>query len=340
MHLAFLKSFNYKLLSANLNIFVLGCLFVFFIYHITIYFQNKDKLFLYYSIYVILLFFFFSFYSGYLKRGIYAKIATFLEYPIQPIFWIFYILFLKEVLELKKYMLKWNKILSKIIKIFLAFSIGFILIKIFATKYIYQLFILITGIIIILIAIVNNILIYKNIKTKIANYFLIGTTLFLVFSCLSVVFSIKHKITGVTPNLRAISYMQVGAVIEILLFSFIVAYKTKLDRDKKEELKKLYHIQLNQINSLQERIALNLKINKDNKNENLYNLEHINSVSKNNLTKREFEILQLISKGNSNNEIVEKLFISLNTVKYHLRNIYEKLDVKNRIEASQFFNKI
>ncbi len=50
------------------------------------------------------------------------------------------------------------------------------------------------------------------------------------------------------------------------------------------------------------------------------------------LTNREFEILKLICEGLSNEEIAKKLFISKNTVKTHLRNIYEKLNVKNRLE--------
>jgi DNA-binding CsgD family transcriptional regulator len=51
------------------------------------------------------------------------------------------------------------------------------------------------------------------------------------------------------------------------------------------------------------------------------------------LSMREFEILNLISTGKTNREIAELTFISENTVKYHLKNIYVKLDVKNRTEA-------
>ncbi len=51
------------------------------------------------------------------------------------------------------------------------------------------------------------------------------------------------------------------------------------------------------------------------------------------LTGRESEILWFMGQGCSNSLIAEKLFISENTVKYHLKNIYIKLDVKNRIQA-------
>ncbi|EOZ97125.1 Response regulator LiaR [Indibacter alkaliphilus LW1] len=52
-----------------------------------------------------------------------------------------------------------------------------------------------------------------------------------------------------------------------------------------------------------------------------------------NLTKREFEILQLISSGHSNAEIADNLFLSLSTVKTHLSNLYVKMDVKRRTQA-------
>jgi DNA-binding NarL/FixJ family response regulator len=54
------------------------------------------------------------------------------------------------------------------------------------------------------------------------------------------------------------------------------------------------------------------------------------------LTDREQEILQLISKGMSNRAISEKLFISENTVKYHIKNLLQKLSLKNRAEAAAY----
>jgi DNA-binding CsgD family transcriptional regulator len=56
------------------------------------------------------------------------------------------------------------------------------------------------------------------------------------------------------------------------------------------------------------------------------------------LTQREAEILEEISIGLKNNEIAQKLFVSENTVKFHIKNIYIKLDVKNRIQALQKAN--
>lgn len=51
------------------------------------------------------------------------------------------------------------------------------------------------------------------------------------------------------------------------------------------------------------------------------------------LSKRETEVLKLIAQGYKNIDIADKLFVSQNTIKTHIKNIYVKLDVKNRIEA-------
>jgi len=51
------------------------------------------------------------------------------------------------------------------------------------------------------------------------------------------------------------------------------------------------------------------------------------------LSKRELEVLQLMAQGLSNQEIAERLFVSLSTVKTHSTNLFEKLDVKRRTQA-------
>jgi DNA-binding NarL/FixJ family response regulator len=54
------------------------------------------------------------------------------------------------------------------------------------------------------------------------------------------------------------------------------------------------------------------------------------------LTRREFEILQLVAEGHSNSQLATMLWVTEQTVKFHLSNIYRKLDVANRTEASRW----
>ena len=51
------------------------------------------------------------------------------------------------------------------------------------------------------------------------------------------------------------------------------------------------------------------------------------------LTERELEVLKLVARGLNNRDIANELFISENTVKNHIRNILEKLQLHSRMEA-------
>ena len=52
------------------------------------------------------------------------------------------------------------------------------------------------------------------------------------------------------------------------------------------------------------------------------------------LTEREIDVLKLIAEGCSNPEIAEKLFLSVGTVKTHVKHIYGKLGVDDRVKAA------
>jgi DNA-binding NarL/FixJ family response regulator len=54
------------------------------------------------------------------------------------------------------------------------------------------------------------------------------------------------------------------------------------------------------------------------------------------LTERELEILQLVASGASNGDIARQLWITQQTVKFHVSNVYRKLDVGNRTEACHY----
>lgn len=53
------------------------------------------------------------------------------------------------------------------------------------------------------------------------------------------------------------------------------------------------------------------------------------------ISKREHEVLELMAQGLSNQEIADKIFVSLNTVKTHTSNLFLKLETKRRIQAVQ-----
>ena len=52
------------------------------------------------------------------------------------------------------------------------------------------------------------------------------------------------------------------------------------------------------------------------------------------LSPRETEVLELASRGMTNNEVAERLHVSVHAVKFHLAAVYRKLGVSNRTEAA------
>lgn len=71
--------------------------------------------------------------------------------------------------------------------------------------------------------------------------------------------------------------------------------------------------------------------NKTRENKNTVSTKTIENISK--LTQRELEILKMVSKGASNADIADKLFVKEVTIKTHLNSIYKKLNVENRVQA-------
>lgn len=63
------------------------------------------------------------------------------------------------------------------------------------------------------------------------------------------------------------------------------------------------------------------------------NNEELNGTA---LTKREYEVIRLISKGHNNKEIATELFISEKTVKNHVSNIFKKIKVTDRTQAALY----
>jgi DNA-binding NarL/FixJ family response regulator len=63
--------------------------------------------------------------------------------------------------------------------------------------------------------------------------------------------------------------------------------------------------------------------------------ENITSDEEYNLTPREIEVLEQLSKGLKYNAIAENLFLSTGTIRKHVENIYAKLQVHNKLEAIQ-----
>ena len=70
----------------------------------------------------------------------------------------------------------------------------------------------------------------------------------------------------------------------------------------------------------------------------IHNPDSVNKVT-DRLSPYEFALAMMAARGKSNQEIADYLKISVNTVKFHLSSIYQKVEVSNRKELEQYLNK-
>jgi len=110
--------------------------------------------------------------------------------------------------------------------------------------------------------------------------------------------------------------LKVGGIVQIVALWFAVVIR---ERSLKIENTKMKNDILNFTNEL------NSSNNKDYQKSLLEEL-----------TLRELEIFNLISEGKTNKQIANKISVSVNTVKFHIKNIYEKLNIHSRKEISKF----
>ena len=73
-------------------------------------------------------------------------------------------------------------------------------------------------------------------------------------------------------------------------------------------------------------------LSSENANRNI-TIAHLNELVLYPLSEKEFEVLLDIKDGLTNAQIAKKQFLSISTIKFHAKNIYQKLDVKNRTSA-------
>ncbi|TPN84648.1 sensor histidine kinase [Aquimarina algicola] len=213
---------------------VQGILFVLFLYHFLFFFQNKNRMFLYYSAFVFCLLVYFV---HYIPEMFYipdiSHVSVTLFYGIQFLAYFFYICYVREVLNTKNLISKWDAILQLAKKILLIFIViisisSFFLSTIEIFTLVVLLFYLVT-----LFATVNYFIFYrfKGIPVKLL---IIGSVVYLILANVSLVLSIRIAFYNVIPKYNPIIFMQIGAIIEGLIFALIVGYKfNEIERKKR-----------------------------------------------------------------------------------------------------------
>ncbi|OYT16096.1 MAG: hypothetical protein B7C24_09550 [Bacteroidetes bacterium 4572_77] len=153
----------------------------------------------------------------------------------------------------------------------------------------------------------------------------------------------EYQYQSELENRRKLTLWMLISFLVIAVFVLFYLYQVKR-RNSKLEMEQMRNDIQEYIQRLEdfeiqskERVSLEKEKSKKAIDENIETEKDIfyNNVKKYGLSEREMDVLLLISEGLKNDEIAEKLFLSVSTIKTHTRNIFIKLDVRNRIEAAR-----
>ncbi|MDZ4666859.1 MAG: tetratricopeptide repeat protein [bacterium] len=149
------------------------------------------------------------------------------------------------------------------------------------------------------------------------------------------------QITQMKKNRTGYNYLLLALFIFIVMIAFFFRKRLKHQQSLEENISSIDK----QISSLKfENVALKSKLVQTETELHSLVLKYTEAKEKlpNNLvglSKREYEVLLFIAEGLSDKEIAEKIFVSVNTVKTHVRRIYDKLMVGSRVEATLMLNR-
>ncbi len=221
----------------GITIFILGILFVLSIYHFLLYFQHKDKVYLYYSSYTFLIF------INHLNDTSFGFISTltqpyigFLNYFDYPLMWLYntiYFVFGFTFLNLKAYSKKWYSFIFKVI--------AFLIIVIFSTVFLATItgdinYIYTVGAYMVPFFFIFGIIVYYplfKLKMPLKGYIIIGSFILFISSLLAY-YSRSFDFISSESNL-GFSIFYIGVLIENIVFSLGLGHKQKMILKEKNE---------------------------------------------------------------------------------------------------------
>lgn len=297
-----------------------GVALMVFILNIIFYISLKDSTFLYYSIFMICINFSFTGFDGVVYLGFSQDFFDDYFIIFHLLIQIFGALFASNFLNLRFFYPK----LDLFGKYFIIIPTIFYFIYYITNNFLYFAIADFLGLLVLAYYWSMGILMYR--KEEFAKFFVIGYCMAL-FAALFYLTPLNFGFSAISASFNQLKF---GNIIEMLVLTYAITYRVKKLQEENNGYRTELQLYLSEIYGLKEQ----LKNASTTEKETSLNskIEEIKTTY--DLTEREVDILLHITKGFSNKQIAEKLFISVNTVKYHTKNLYEKLDVKKRTEIS------
>jgi len=224
-----------------------GGLFVLFIYHLLIFFQNKSKLYLYYSLFLLAM-------TIYLVQHVvsdsFSGFYDYFNFSIQFLAYAAYVGFARDLLDTRTHMLRWDKYFELVSKVLVALAVIFIVIQFFLG---YDFQIKAFTIVAPLLSIFTFVVFYfilAEIKDNFSRYFVIGGLIYLILTNVSYLevfigsdYFAKH---GVQPMF----FMYLGVILQSIIFSIIIGFTIKRIEQKSKNAEVRLAVKLKEMEEL------------------------------------------------------------------------------------------
>ena len=212
-----------------------GILFILAIYHLFLYIQNRNDLFLYYSAFVSCLFLYFLHFGP--KMFFMTSVperhpSTF--YGIQFLAYYFYISYVREVITTQEIVPKWDKFLVAARTLLLYLILLISILDIFLTSR--QLFYVILAVFVCLtVFAISNYIVLSKIPENRVRLIIVGSIFYLILADVSLFYTCMYIYPEHRLSYDPVIFMQVGAVVESLLFALVIGCKINETEKAKNE---------------------------------------------------------------------------------------------------------
>lgn len=309
---------NHVLDKKSINSFYYGTCIVIILLNFFFFIKFKERIYLYYLFLLSSLMVIFLFYDGSLihlfrANEFYYKLELLAHISCE----IWFLLFSIKFLNLKKRIPNITKTFYLFPFLVICFYVGFLITKNYTLIAIAETI----GISLFPVLWFCGIHSLKTIPSS--RFYVLG---YFLMVPLSVLFIISYPL-GILEVHGDMLIVKIASWLDIIVFTYAISYrmKTKIVIDDIS----IKQLQID-IENVEYRLSQKIKTI----NPYLIFLKE-NDISTQPLTLKEIDILKYLNEGHNNKEISEKLFISLNTVKSHIKNIYKKVNVKNRLHLKE-----
>jgi sensor histidine kinase YesM len=226
---------------------VRGGLFVLFLYHFLIFFQNRSKLYLYYSLFLLAL-------TIYLLQHIVSEeikpIYAYLNFSIQFLAYAAYVAFARDLLDTRTHLIKWDKYFELEIKVLVLLAPIFMLIQLFF-GYEFQVKAF-TAIIpaLTIFTFVSYYIILTRINDNFSFYFVVGSLIYVVLANVSFMEAFVGREFFISKGVEPMFFVYLGALLQSIIFSVLLGLIIKRIEQKSKNAEVKLAVKLKEMEEL------------------------------------------------------------------------------------------